>query len=173
LLPTISLTRFQLNKLLVPSIVVVTIFVLLDMTNGVLWSFGKSLALIKYCYAILFVASFASGLYLLITGSLKLRLLCKGRTDSIEIKRRKKITMHSMLSAIFIFLSSITSVISVFGVFSTPAGFLTLFIAHWVPLVMISITQISAIVPKQQEIMEGASSSGYGTRSPTSSIALE
>jgi len=165
-------SKYQLNKFLIPSIIVVTILVLLDMTNGILWSAGKSLTLIKACYLGLFIASFASGLYLLITGSVVLRGLYKGR-DSFVVKAKIKITILILLSAIFIFLSSITSVISMFGIFTSPAGFISLYIAHWVPLVMISITQISAIVPKQQEIMEGASSIDYGTRSQTSSVNLE
>jgi len=141
---------FGNQKLLIPSIVVITIFVLLDITNGILWSFGKSLTLIKVFNSILFVASFASGVYLVVTGSLVLWKISRAQTRTLKMLRM--ITIQIMASSVFIFFVAITGLVSVFGVFTGPGGFITLFIIHWIPLLLISITQISAIrrKPKQQ-----------------------
>mmetsp|Transcript_19510 Transcript_19510/g.21697 ORF Transcript_19510/g.21697 Transcript_19510/m.21697 type:complete len:251 (+) Transcript_19510:133-885(+) len=135
------------RRFFIPCVSLVTIFILLEISGGIIGATSQFGDLRLIFEIVIFLASITAASYLLVMGWLVLKRLNKVENSNKSKKLRlvRNITIQLMSSSLFTYLFSTTSILAAFNVIFYPIGNLIGTFIFWVPLICVSITQISAI----------------------------
>mmetsp|Transcript_26273 Transcript_26273/g.29249 ORF Transcript_26273/g.29249 Transcript_26273/m.29249 type:complete len:373 (+) Transcript_26273:375-1493(+) len=149
--------KYGTQRLLIPSIFIVSTFVVVEITGGIILAFLDFGSIYLAYQLVLFLASLVSAGYLLVMGSIVVHRLNTVQAKSKILTRIKHITVQIMISSLCIFIYAITTIFTAFPSYRTPNGFFITWTIYWIALVITSLLQISAIRKRPQQNVPSSS----------------